>query len=95
MKITNTSPSTVRPADAKAPAAPASQPQTAAKPAAPRSDSVQISDAGRALSGADAKGSSLTPERTAQIRQRLLSGAYHSTEMADQVAKRILDKGDV
>jgi len=93
MKISSNVP-TIRPADAKPSTASASQPQTAATPAAPRTDSVQISDAGLALSGSGSKGS-LTPERTAEIRQRLLSGAYHSAEMAGEVAKRMLDTGDV
>jgi anti-sigma28 factor (negative regulator of flagellin synthesis) len=92
MKITGTTPASIRPADAKASATTQPQTQPAAKPAAVRNDSVQISDAGRALSGSD---SSLSPERAAQIRQRVLSGAYHSAEMAGEVAKRMLEKGDV
>lgn len=60
-----------------------------------QSDAVQISDAGRALAARDGKASSLTPERTAQIRQRVLDGAYNSLAVIDQVASRILDSGDL
>ena len=62
---------------------------------APRSDSVQISDAARALAGGQAAGGPLTPERTAELRKKVLEGAYNSTQVVDQVAKRILGSGDV
>ena len=59
------------------------------------SDSVQISDAGRALSSGDTSGtSSLTPARVAELRKRVLEGAYNSAHVAGQVAQRILDRGD-
>ena len=77
-----------------------SQPESAAAPQArpARTDSVEISSAGRALAGAESvEGgpASLTPERLAELRQRVLEGAYNSVEIADQVARRILDRGDV
>ena len=59
-----------------------------------RSDSVQISDAGRALSTGEA-GGSLTPERVAELRRRVLEGAYNANHVVNQVAKRILERGDV
>jgi hypothetical protein len=37
----------------------------------------------------------LTPERTAEIRQRILERAYDSPQIADTVARRILRQGDV
>ena len=37
----------------------------------------------------------LTPERTAQIRQRILERAYDSPQIADAVARRIIRQGDV
>ncbi len=62
------------------------------------SDTVQISDAGRTLAteerGVSASGS-LSPERVAELRKRVLEGAYNSTAVVDQVARRILDRGDV
>jgi anti-sigma28 factor (negative regulator of flagellin synthesis) len=62
-----------------------------------RSDSVQISDAGRALSTGDAAGtgSTLSSERVAELRRRVLEGAYNTTHVVGQVAQRILDRGDV
>ena len=63
-----------------------------------RSDRVQIADAGRAL--ADSLASSeqageFSPERMAEIRQRLLEGAYESVQVVEEVARRILGCGDV
>lgn len=77
-----------------------SQPEPAGAPASrpSRTDSVEISSAGRALAGVDSNeesSSSLTPERLAELRQRVLEGAYNSVDLADQVARRILDRGDV
>jgi negative regulator of flagellin synthesis FlgM len=77
---------------------------TQAQPVAPVSrsgDQVQISDAGRALAaraneslegGARAE---LTPERVGEIRQRILEGAYNSLEVVDEVARRMLERGDI
>jgi anti-sigma28 factor (negative regulator of flagellin synthesis) len=60
-----------------------------------RSDSVQISDAGRALAtGGPSSSGSLSAERVAELRKRVLEGAYNSTHVVDQVAKRILERGD-
>ncbi|MBV9880267.1 MAG: flagellar biosynthesis anti-sigma factor FlgM [Gemmatirosa sp.] len=60
-----------------------------------KSDSVQISDAGRALAtGGTSGSSSLSAERVAELRKRVLEGAYNSTHVVDQVAKRILERGD-
>ena len=61
-----------------------------------RSDSVQFSEAGRALATGGASASnSLSAERVAELRKRVLEGAYNSTHVVDQVAKRILERGDV
>jgi negative regulator of flagellin synthesis FlgM len=61
-----------------------------------RSDKVQISDAGRALAarGTD-KAVELTPERSADVRRRILSGAYDTIEVVDAVARRLLASGDL
>lgn len=63
----------------------------------PRSDSVSFSDAGRALAGGTTRAASgeLSAERVEEVRQRLLAGAYNSTQMAEQVARRILESGDI
>jgi anti-sigma28 factor (negative regulator of flagellin synthesis) len=63
--------------------------------ASSRSDSVQISDAGRALATGGTSGSgSLSADRVAELRKKVLEGAYNSTHVVDQVAKRILERGD-
>lgn len=61
---------------------------------AARSDSVQISDAGRAMSTTESSGT-LSSERVAELRRRVLEGAYNTTHVVNQVARRILDRGDV
>lgn len=59
-------------------------------------DTVSISDDARRLSAAAADvPERLAADRAAQVRERLLSGAYHSVEMAGLVAQRILESGDV
>lgn len=65
-----------------------------------RSDAVQISDAGRALSGSAPRSdgsavSALDPRRADEIRSNILSGAYNSLEMADQVARSLMRSGDL
>jgi hypothetical protein len=67
----------------------------AAVPAAPAQDSVVISDAGRALSSKDSSVADLDPRHEAAIRQRIVDGAYDSLEIVDQVARRILESGDL
>lgn len=69
---------------------------------APRNDRVQISDAGRALAAQAASSAAnmatadgLSPDRVAQIRNRILEGAYNSVEVVDQVARRMLERGDI
>jgi negative regulator of flagellin synthesis FlgM len=73
------------------------------KPVAPapstadRSDKVEISDAGRALSARtdDTQATGVDPARSSRIRSRILSGAYDTLEVVDTVAKRLLDSGDL
>lgn len=75
----------------------AATPATPATPAAPRSDSVQISDAARALAGTEGaeRPSSLSSERLTDLRRKVLEGAYNSVQSVDQVAKRLLQSGDL
>lgn len=64
---------------------------------ATRSDSVQISAAGRSLAGrteADAA-ADFDPERVAELRTKVLTGAYNTLDVVDQVARRILSRGDL
>lgn len=66
-----------------------------------RADRVQPSNTGRALAAqieeaqSRAADAELSPERTAEIRQRVLEGAYDSAEMVEEVARRILKSGDI
>jgi anti-sigma28 factor (negative regulator of flagellin synthesis) len=73
------------------------QPKTSQPtPQAPAGDKVQISDAGRALAAKAAEtGSELTPERIAEVREKILSGAYNSLEIVDQVARNMVASGDI
>ncbi len=66
-----------------------------AVPATAASDSVVISDAGRALSAQDSQVSDIDPHQESVIRNRIVDGAYDSLEIVDQVARRILDSGDL
>ena len=58
-------------------------------------DRVEISDAGRA------KATHLDPtvagskDRMAEVRRRVLSGAYDADSIVAEVARRIIDRGDV
>lgn len=58
-----------------------------------KSDSVQISDAGRRLVAETRE--PFDPERVAELRQKVLSGAYNTLDVVDQVARRILTRGDL
>lgn len=80
------------------------KPTAPAQPVAPvgrATDKVEISDAGRALAAResdslDAKGrAELSPERVGEIRQRILEGAYNSMHVVDEVARRMLERGDI
>ena len=78
----------------------ASAPDVPVDPVSPAraADAVQISDAGLALASDQASApvaSSLDPARADQIRSKVLSGAYNSLEMADQVARAVIRSGDL
>lgn len=65
------------------------------------SDRVQISEAGRALAAQASESTDssnraeLSPERVAVIRQKILEGAYNSVGVVDEVARRMLERGDI
>lgn len=73
--------------------------QSITQAAATRNDQVQISDAGRTLAAQmeskDGVRGSLSTERVAEIRQRILEGAYNSVEVVEEVARRMLQRGDI
>jgi anti-sigma28 factor (negative regulator of flagellin synthesis) len=102
MKINNSIFDPLRP-DRGVPAEQASPARTGetAKPAAPapavRRDSVQISDSARSMASRMAADSraNLDPERVAELRNKVYTGAYNSLDVVDQVARRILTRGDL
>ena len=61
----------------------------------PRVDSVEISDAGRAKAAETAASPEARSARLQDIRERILRGAYDSDEVVAEVARRILDRGDL
>ena len=102
MRVNRTAYESLRPD--RAPASPAGassrsgdappSPGSGAAPAVPaRSDTVQFSDIGRQMSAAQAD--AISPERILELRAKVMQGAYNSLEVVDQVARRILDRGDV
>lgn len=75
------------------------QAPTPVAPVAPveRSDSVQLSENGKSMARkleAEHR-DSLDPERTAELRRKVLDGAYNTLDVVDQVARRILQRGDL
>ncbi len=65
-------------------------------------DTVHISNArlalsvgGRATQDGSRLDSRLDSRRAGQIRSSMLSGAYNSVEMADQVARAVIRSGDL
>jgi anti-sigma28 factor (negative regulator of flagellin synthesis) len=79
----------VRPAEA---GAVSSAPDGADRPSS--RDSVQISDAGRALASGGGSGA-IDQARAAQIRAQVLAGAYDSLEAVDAIARRLIESGDL
>lgn len=73
------------------------KPVSPAAPASARGDSVQISDSARKLASraeSDDR-AQMDPERVQQLRKKVYEGAYNSLDVVDQVARRILTRGDI
>jgi hypothetical protein len=64
-----------------------------------RSDTIPISATRRTLAAQtvphDGGRVGLTPERAEEIRQRIMRNAYDSLDMVDQVARRMLVRGEL
>jgi hypothetical protein len=78
-------------------AQPALRPVQAAK-AVERTDRVEISEAGRDLAlrmGRPGRGAPLSPQRLAELRERVSNGYYDTPEVTDRVARRILESGEL
>ena len=67
--------------------------ETGAKAA--RVDRVEISTAGKARAAETAAAPNARAARLQDIRERILQGAYDTDEVVDEVARRILDRGDL
>ena len=95
MRINGTSLDSLRPTPASIPAVQRPAQEVVQSPATKpvKSDSVQISDAGRRMNTEQA--SALDPERVAELRTKVLTGAYTTLDVVDQVARRILMRGDL
>lgn len=97
MRIHGSSFDPIRPERPATPAAPEHGRSHGSHPVRPsgadpaRSDSVQISSAGRNM----AANAALDPERTAVLRTKVLTGAYNQLDVVDQVARRMLSRGDL
>lgn len=95
MKITGSYFDPLRPTPTGAPAVSRPSQAVTQSPAAKpvTSDSVQISEAGRRMTAEQAD--AMAPERVAEIRQKVLTGAYNSLDVVEQVARRIITRGDL
>jgi hypothetical protein len=60
-----------------------------------RTDRVEISSEGRARAATAGPLEEGSLSRLDQVRQRILSGAYDSDAVVAEVARRIMDRGDV
>ncbi len=58
-------------------------------------DTVTFSDEARALAGGSSTRAASSAERVEDVKQRILMGAYNTAQMAGEVAKRILDRGEL
>ena len=67
----------------------------ASTPERAKQDTVSFSDEARALAGGTSTRAASSTERLADVKQRVLLGAYNTAEMAGEVAKRILQRGDI
>ncbi len=76
--------------------APAKRPElVVSTPDRPKQDSVSFSKEARALASGAASSTIATGVRVEEVRQRIMMGAYNTAEMAGEVAKRILERGDI
>ncbi len=58
-------------------------------------DTVSFSDEARALAGGASTRAASSTERVDEVKKRILMGAYNTAQMAGDVAKRILDRGEL
>jgi hypothetical protein len=102
MKINGGTPGPIRPdaaRDVRAPGADGAGKARSTPVGVDRQDRVEISDAGRARAAEGgltaASEAASGPARLNDIRQRVLQGAYDTDTVVGEVARRILDRGDI
>lgn len=103
MNVNEIGPESLRP-DAARRMADAARQENGPRPTAPvdrarPADQVEISEEGRAMAygpdGVSEAGESLSPERASELRLRIADGTYDSPEMMEEVARRIVESGDL
>ena len=78
------------------PSDPAAEPPPDTAPlAAPRATSSRRARPHPRRAPADTVGDELPEERIAEIRRRIAAGVYDSREVLDEVARRLVESGDV
>lgn len=76
--------------------APVSRPDAVSStPERAKQDSVSFSDEARALASGTSTRAAASSELVEDVKQRVLLGAYNTAEMAGEVARRILQRGDI
>jgi anti-sigma28 factor (negative regulator of flagellin synthesis) len=85
----------VRPGATERSAPPKRSDAVASSPERPKQDTVTFSDEARALSTGSSIRAQSSTERVEDVKKRILTGAYNTAEMAGEVAKRILQRGDI
>lgn len=99
MKVNNGNQGPIRPDRARDPRPVTPAGSSPAQKATPsrleRVDRVEISSAGRARAERLDPVAPGQADRIAQIRQRVLQGAYDADGVVGEVARRILDRGDL
>src|SRR5437868_3224023 len=99
MKINGGAPGPIRPdavRDVRAPATDGANNARVSPAQVDRQDRVEISSAGRAKAAEAASAPAAAgADRLQEIRQRVFKGAYDANSVVGEVARRILDRGDI
>lgn len=98
MKVNNGNPGSIRPErprEARPTPPSTGSPSRPASERTDRTDRVEISTAGRARASHLAPVESSKADRLMAIRQRVLEGAYDADGVVADVARRILERGDL
>lgn len=77
------------------PAAPVRPSPATAPVASDEGDRVEISAEARALAAQSEAAGGLSPERLAELRRWVQTGAFDRSDVLDAVARRMLERGDI